>query len=361
MAGNEPDKSEKTEQATPFKLEEARKKGGVAKSIEVNSLLMLLGGLVFLLAAGKYFVDSALLLCARVLSQAGSVDFELTRFLDTTGEWTFAGMNVLAPLVSITVIVAVLATLIQTGPVFSFFTIKPDIQRLNPVAGFKKLFSLKLLFESGKNILKLILFSLVVYFTLNGFIRDMMGLYQRHPGSYVQFFLDHSATLIFRLLLVLALIAIVDWLFSRWYFQRDMRMTRKELKDEIKRHEGDPQIKRKRKELERELRQRSETMNNLPQADLVITNPTRFAVLLRYDRATMLAPVVTGKGAGEMARLIREKAYYHRVPVIRSPALARELFHRCAIDAAIPQAQYAAVARVLSQAYDLRRQREQTA
>ena len=204
----------------------------------------------------------------------------------------------------------------------------------------------------------MILFSLVVYFTLEGFIEDMLGLYQRHHGSYVQFFLDHSASLIFRLLLVLAPIAIIDWLFTRWHYQSDMKMTRKELKDEMKRHEGDPQIKQKRKELERELRQRSETMNNLPEADLVITNPTRFAILLKYDRAKMVAPVVTGKGTGEMARLIREKAYNHRVPVIRSPRLARILFRRCNIDAAIPQEHYVAVARVLSQAYDMRRERE---
>ena len=126
MADSEPDKSEKTEAATPFKLQEARKKGSVVKSMEVNSLFMLLGGLVFLMAAGKYFVDSALMLCARIFSEAPRVNFEMTHFLQSTASWTLGGMNVLAPLVSIAVIVGILATLVQTGPVFSFHSIKPD-------------------------------------------------------------------------------------------------------------------------------------------------------------------------------------------------------------------------------------------
>jgi flagellar biosynthetic protein FlhB len=359
MADNEPDKSEKTEAATPFKLEEARKKGTVAKSMEVNSFLILLGGLVFLMAAGKYFVDSTLDLCARVFRQAGDVNFELSHLLHYTEFWTFGGLNVMAPLVSIIIIVGVLATLLQIGPVFTFFPLKPDIKRINPVAGFKRLFSMKLLFESVKSMFKLAAFSLVIYFTLDGFFEDMLGLYQRHHGSYVAFFLDHAASLIFRMLLVLALVALVDLLFTRWHFGRDMRMTRRELKDELKRREGDPQVRQKRKELERELRQRSQTLNNVPEADLVITNPTRYAVVLKYDRATMIAPEVKGRGAGEMARLIREKAYRCRVPVIRSPRLARELFRRCKMDGAIPQDSYVAVARVLSQAYDMRRARDQ--
>ena len=361
MADNEPDKSEKTEAATPFKLEEARKKGSVAKSQEVNSFLILFGGLIFLLAAGKYFIDSTLFLCAKIFTQAGNVNFELAHLLESTGEWTFAGMNVLAPLVSIVIIVGVLATLVQIGPMFTFVPLKPDIKRINPVSGFKKLFSIKLLFESIKSLFKLAAFSTVIYFTLDSFIDPMLSLYQSHYGSYVPFFLEHSASLIFRLLVVLALIAIVDLLFTRWQYQRDLKMTRRELKDEIKRREGDPQIRQKRKELERELRQRSETLNNVPEADLVITNPTRFAVVLKYDRATMIAPVVTGSGAGEMARLIREKAYRHRIPVIWSPQLARLLFRRCTAGGAVPQKNYVAVARVLGQAYDMRKQREQLA
>jgi flagellar biosynthetic protein FlhB len=335
MADNEPDKSEKTETATPFKVEEARKKGSVAKSMEVNSFMMLAAGLLFLVAAGKHFVDSALELCASMLNRAGQVNFELTYFM--------------------IIIVGVLSTLIQIGGIFSFTAIKPDINRINPVQGAKKFFTIKLLYESFKSILKLILFSAVTYFTLADFVRPMMALYQRHHGSYVQYFSDHSADLIFRLLIIMAFVAIVDWLFTRWEYQQNLKMTRKELKDETKRHEGDPKVRQKRKELERELRQRSETLANLPEADLVITNPTRFAVLLKYDRNTMIAPIVTGKGAGDMAKLIREKAYRMGVPVIQSPRLARRLFTRTKINGAVPEENYVAVAKVLKQAYQMRK------
>jgi flagellar biosynthetic protein FlhB len=165
----------------------------------------------------------------------------------------------------------------------------------------------------------------------------------------------------FRLLAVLILVAIIDWLFTRWEHQRKMRMTRKELKDEMKRREGDPQIRQKRKSLERELRKRSESLASVPEADLVITNPTRFAVVLKYDRQTMIAPQVTGKGSGEMAHLIREKAYKHRIPVINSPALARALFRKCPIHGAVAQEHYVSLASLFRQAYAMRDAREVSA
>lgn len=361
MADNEPDKSEKTEAATPFKLEEAKNRGSVAKSMEVNSFMILAGGLLFLVGAGKSFVDNALTLATSIFSKAGQVNFDLPYLLSDMGEWTSSGVAILAPLVSIVIIIAVLSTLVQIGAVFTFFPIKPDFNRINPVQGAKKFFTIKLLYESLKSVFKLVLFSAVTYFAVASVIQPMMGLYQREYGSYVSFFTDKSANLIFRLLLILAFVAVVDWLFTRWEFAQNLKMTRKELKDETKRREGDPKVRQKRKELERELRQRSETMANLPEADLVITNPTRFAVLLKYDRKTMIAPTVTGKGAGEMAKLIREKAYHHRIPVIQSPPLARAIFMQCKINGAIPMENYVAVAKVLRQAYEMRRVREAAA
>ncbi len=354
MADNEPDKSEKTEPATPFKLEESRKKGMIAKSMEVNTLLTVVTGLIFLLAAGKEFVDNTLQLCARILSSAGRVNFETRQFIDTSTDWAFEGIAILAPLVSVLIVVAILANFIQVGPIFSVFSIKPDIQRLNPVNGFKRVFSLKLFYELVKSLLKLGAFAAILYFSLMEFFQPMLGLYSRSYGQFVSSFTDYSANLIFRMLAVLILIAIIDWLYTRWEHQRKMRMTRKELKDEIKRREGDPHIRQKRKSLERELRKRSESLASVPEADLVITNPTRFSVVLRYDRRTMIAPQVTGKGAGELARLIREKAYKHRVPVINSPALARALFRTCQINGAVAQEHYVALAGLFRRAYAMR-------
>lgn len=361
MADNEPDKSEKTEPATPFKLEESRKKGMVAKSTEVNSLLAVLVGLLFVVAAGNSFIDNTLRLCARMLSSAGNISFEPRQFLDVSSEWVFEGIGILAPLVSALVIIAILANFVQVGPIFSLTSIKPDIQRLNPVNGFKRIFSLKLLYELIKSLLKLAAFATILYLSLREFLQPMLGLYNRSYSQLVDFFSGYSANLMFRLLAVLVLVAVIDWLFTRWEHQRKMRMTRRELKDEIKRREGDPQIRQKRKSLERELRKRSESLANVSEADLVITNPTRFAVVLKYDRQTMIAPQVTGKGSGEMARLIREEAYRHRIPVINSPALTRALFRHCRIHGVVTQEYYVSLASLFRQAYAMRNAQESTA
>ena len=132
-------------------------------------------------------------------------------------------------------------------------------------------------------------------------------------------------------------------------------MTRKELKDEIKRSKGDPHVGAKRRELEKELRQRSKSLSNVPDADLIITNPTHYAIVLKYDRTTMIAPVVTGKGTGEMAQAIKQAAYRHNIPVIRSPLLARSLYRKTKMESAISQEFYVGVAKVLRQAYETRR------
>ena len=361
MADSKPDPSEQTEEATPFKLQDAREKGSVSKSMEVNSFLLMLAALLFLVAAGKAFVDATLALCARIFRSAGRLSFDLPQLLVTGSDWGISGVGILAPLVALLVIVGILATFVQTGPVFSFHPIKPDIERINPVTGFKRIFSIRLLYETLKTLLKLGLFGVVLYLTLQGMVKPLLGLYGRDHHSYIGFFNDLSASLIFRLLIVAAVIAAIDLLYSRWDFLKKMRMSRKELKDEYKRREGDPAIRQKRKALERELRKRSQTLANVPEADLVITNPTRFAVVLKYDRGTMIAPTLVGKGAGEMARLIREKAYQHRVPVIHSPQLARRIFKTCQMDAVIPQENYVAVARLFRQAYRMRAAQEATA
>lgn len=356
MADREPDKSEKTEPATPFKLEEARKKGSVTKSLEVNSFAIVLMGLIFMVGVGTSFVTDILSLSASMLSQAGQVDYRITPLLNQTSYWTLWGASSLAPLVALSALVGVVATILQTGPVFSFTPLKPDVKRLNPVQGFKRLFSIKLGWEFVKSLVKLVIYGAIIFFTVTNFLPDLLSLYQVDHGEYLPRFVEFSATLIFFLLLAMLLVAILDMLFTRWEYRRNLRMTRKELKDEVKRREGDPHVRQKRKEIERELRKRSETLGGISEADLVVVNPTRFAVALKYDRATMISPVVWCKGAGDLAGLMREEAYRQNVPVLSAPRLARWLFRRCPVDSAIPQTQYVAVAKLFRQAYAIKRE-----
>jgi len=357
MAANEPDKSEKTEPASPFKLEEARRKGSVAKSVEVNTFLAICAGTLFLMAAGFAFVENTLTLCRRLFSSAGQISFETRSLVDIASLWTSDSVAIIAPLVALVMVVAILSTFVQIGPVFSFFPIKPDIKRLNPVTGFKRIFSIKLLYELAKSLVKLALFGGVMFITLESFIDPMLGLYTKSPRALLPEFLGMSSSLLFRLLVVLALFAIIDRVYTRWDYRKNLRMTKKEVKDEHKRREGDPMIRQKRRSLERELRLRSQSLGNVAEADLVITNPTHYAVVLKYDRETMVAPVVTGKGADEMARLIRHEAYRKGVPVINTPALTRAIYRRCELYTTVPQRHYVALARAFRMAFAQRSKR----
>ena len=151
--------------------------------------------------------------------------------------------------------------------------------------------------------------------------------------------------------MVLALFAAIDLIYTRWDYRKNLRMTKKEVKDEHKRREGDPMVRQKRRSLERELRMRSQSLGNVAEADLVITNPTQYAVVLKYDRDTMIAPVITGKGADEMARLIRQEAYRHGVPVINAPSLTRALYRRCELYSSVPQKHYVALAKAFRRGF----------
>ena len=230
--------------------------------------------------------------------------------------------------------------------------------RLNPVTGFKRFFTVKLVFELGKTLLKFSVFCGVAWFALKGIASDIFRLYQQSVYAILPYFIDQAVSIIFRLVLVMAVFAIMDFLFVRWEFLRQMRMTPREMKDEIKRREGDPMIRRKRKEIQNELRKKSQSMNRVNEGDVVITNPTHYAVVLKYDRQTMLAPVVIVKGADNIAREIREKAFQARVPIIQQASLARRLYKSVDIDAPIPVDCFVAVARVFNQAYQMKREQQ---
>ncbi|OUS29790.1 flagellar biosynthesis protein FlhB [Gammaproteobacteria bacterium 45_16_T64] len=351
MSSEEPDKHEKTEQATPFKLEEAKKKGSVAKSQEVNSLLVLSAVLLLLFGLGNDIAKNMLALCVDIFSSAGKLEFSAETIMWQCGDWIMKGLAVISPITIFILIVGVLANLMQTGPIFSTFPLKPDLKKINPVKGFKKLFSKKTLFDTVKNVIKLGLMSSVLYFAVEQSLPDFIGLLQRPPSGYIPFFIMAYGSALFKILMVILLIALIDFLFVRWEFSSNMKMTRKEVKDESKRRDGDPLIKSKRRELEKELRKRSETAQSVPGADLIITNPTHYAVALKYDRSSMAAPTVVAKGTGEMALRIREIAFSHRVPVFESARLTRQIFKKTAVDNAIPEDTYVLVAKLLRKAY----------
>lgn len=359
MAGQEPDKHEKTEQATPFKLEEAKRKGSVVKSQEVNAVLALSAILLFVLALGAVIAERVLYFCRELLMSMSVVRHSMDPLLLMGPSFVGKGLMIVAPLAFVVLLVGIFSNVMQTGFVFSSHPLKPDFKRLNIVAGFKKFFSRKLMFEVFKTLIKFSLLVAVLYFSVIGDIEEMIKLLYQNPHDYLGLFIELGTGLLFKMLIALVFIAVLDFLFVRWDFLKNMMMTRKELKDEVKRRDGDPHIKSKRRELERELRKRAQSVSAVAGADVVVTNPTHFAVVIKYHRLTMRAPAVVGKGADKLALRIRREANLKNVPVIESPTLARYLFKKVSIDHTVPESTYVSVAKVLRKAFEMKKPNSQ--
>ena len=244
----------------------------------------------------------------------------------------------------------------QIGPVFTMHPIKPDLNRLNPVTGFKRVFSMKMIFEFIKTVVKISLFAMVVYFAIKSLIPDLLSLLDVNVKSYGFLLFEHANSLFAKLLAVLFFIAIIDFTFTQRDFSKKMMMSRRELKDEVKRREGDPRIKSKQRELQQEASKRGGSINKVSDADVLITNPTHLAIAISYQRDYMTAPTVLAKGAGDIAAKMKLLARKHNVPIFEDKPLARELFRKTGIDQTIPEKSFKSVAKLLVIAYRLKKQ-----
>lgn len=341
----------RTEQATPFKLEEARKRGSVAKSVEIGALVTTAGALLLAWAWGRDLLDAQLRLSAAVLGQAHLLTFEP----GTLSRWLLQllaeAAQLLVPLFVVVGVLAILASLLQTGPVFSFFPLKPDLKRLDPLAGLKRLFSKRVLFELIKSTVKLSLFGALAWFLARDVAGELMELLASSPARYARDVLDLALRVAFKVLGLLAVMALVDLLYTRWQYAAQMRMSRREVREEVKQREGDPRIRARMRELRNELVRRARALRRVPEADVLITNPVHIAVALRYRREEMHAPVVVAKGSGELVEHMKALARRHRVPVVENRSLARRLFAQAEVEQAIPETLFPPVARLLSWIY----------
>ena len=348
MAEQEKDRSEP---ATPFKLEEAKRRGQVAKSLDFISLVMLGALLAALYAWGDALALAGLRLSAGSLERAADLAFSNAEAAAWLGGLSLATLSLVAPFLAVAVLAAIVANLVQTGPIFSAFPLKPDFQRINPVTGFKRVFSLKTLVETGKTLIKLAAFAGVAYLAVSALLPQMVSVMEVPPRAYFGLLMGAVTGLVFKLLLVLVLIALADFAYSRWDYGRMMRMSRRELKDEIKRREGDPHVRQRIRELQQEAAKRAKSVKRLPEADVLITNPEHFAVALAYQRGRMRAPTVIAKGAGELALELRARARRLSLPVVENKPLARRLFAEVDLDCPIGEALFEPVALVYASLY----------
>lgn len=344
----------RSEAATPFKLEEARKRGSVPKSMDVNSLAVLLAGCVALYFAGPRIVGDELRLFSALMSNAHQTSFAIDDISTLSVEAFRDSLSFLSPLFLCVAVLAVLSNFLQTGPVFSFYPLKPDLDKVNPIAGFKRLFSVRLLMEAVKTVLKFVILGLVLYFAVIAAMPTLMRAMNVAPVSFGKLFMPQAGAVLAKLLVAMTLITILDAGFSRWEFARRMRMSKREIKDEVKRREGDPRVKARLRELQRETLKRAQSLGRIKDADVLITNPVHLAVAIKYDRDRIDAPMVLAKGAGAVAARMREMARRHRVPIVENKPLARALFHRVEIEHAVPAEHYSVLAKILVWVYAMR-------
>ncbi|THB75540.1 MAG: flagellar biosynthesis protein FlhB [Gammaproteobacteria bacterium] len=341
--------------ATPFKLQEARKKGQVAKSQDVNSLMSLAALLFALYAFGMWAVKKQSELSYFVFNSAGNISFEVTHLLQWFSEIAEMTVMVILPFIMAALLLGVATNIFQTGgPLISFFPIKPDIKRINPVEGFKRVISMKTLIEFIKTMIKIVAFGLVGYVCLKALFPIFFGMLSREPSTYPAFIIAAAVKLFSRLIIVILVVAIIDLVFTKWDFAKKMRMSYRDLKDEVKRREGDPDVRSKRKTIQKELLQKIQAMGQVPGADVVVTNPTHFAVAIKYDQQKMNAPQIVAKGTDHIALKIRKIARQNRIPIIENRPLARKLYFLGKVDSPVPEALFQPVAHILAWVFGLR-------
>lgn len=357
MAESE-DGQEKSEEPSERKLNKAKEEGNVARSRELGTAVLLIASVAVIFALGGWLVE------AMVMITNHTFEFDRAYIEDTSRMSAELRLSVYeaslktAPILLLMMIAGIIGSAGMGGVSFSTKAIAPKLNRLSPLQGLKRMFSLNSLVELGKSWLKVLL--------IGGTGVALLWYYQRHfnalGSSDVMAEMKGAIELLllplFILALVTALIAVIDVPWQAFSHKKKLRMTMQEVKDEYKNTEGKPEVKGRIRQLQREMSQRR-MMDAVPEADVVITNPEHFSVALKYDQGRMDAPVVVAKGGDEIALKIREIAKAHEVPIVQAPPLARSLFQYAKIDQPIPEGLFVAVAQVLAYVWQLRQHRKQ--
>ena len=352
------DREQKTERATPRRREEARGKGQVARSQEVNTALILLLASVVLYVTGPSVsagLRNIFITCLTDHIHETITAASTVRILNSVGS---TAASALAPLLVGVLFAAAIASYGQVGFVMSTDPLGPKFERLNPVKGVGRLVSAKSLVKLATSLAKVAVVGLAAYLYLRSRIDDIPPLMTYSVPQIYGSICRWSFELVFVIAIAFLIIAVTDYAFQRWDFERDIRMTKEELREELKRSEGDPLIKSRVRQIQREMASRR-MMQDVPDADVVVKNPTHYAVALRYKPGRNLAPAVVAKGMNLVAMKILEIARENGVPEVENEPLAQTLYKTVEIGSEIPPVLYRAVAEVLAYVYRLRSKRRQ--
>jgi flagellar biosynthetic protein FlhB len=349
---------EKTEQPTSKKLEEARKKGQVAKSVEINSLVIFTSGLLLLFLAQQYLSYRLSSLSFSIFNSLDVLEISPENIQQLALNGFLFFLITILPVLGGIIIVAFISNISQVGFKFSFEALIPKMDRFNPFAGIKKVFfSSRSFVEAIKALLKLLFISLFTYYIIKDLVLASTNLVDLTVEEIVQYMISSGYSLLWKIALIYAVIAAIDLVYQRYKFKKEMMMTKQEVKEENKQSEGDPLIKSRIRRVQLQAAHKR-MMQNVPKADVVITNPTHYAVAVKYEMDKSSAPVILAKGVDELAKKIKEIALNNNVPLHEDRELARSLYQTCEVGEQIPTALFQAVAQVLAYVYQLRDERK---
>ncbi len=344
---------EKTEPASPRRLEKAREEGQVVRSRELNTFLVLSAGVGTLWILGGFMFHNLREVIHHSMWFDPNVGRDTSVMLISAAGLAFRAILMLLPLFGVLVVVAILASVLLGGMVLSGKALQPKFERMNPLKGIKRMFSAQTLVELFKTLAKAIVIATVGVLVITHYRDQMLALMHATPSEALTYGMSLVALCCALIVAALILVVVIDAPWQIYSHYKKLRMSRQDVKQEHKESEGDPHVKGRIRQQQRAMSRRR-MMSEVPHADVVVTNPTRYAVALRYREGTGGAPVVVAKGAGLIAAQIRQVAGDNKVPLLQLPPLARALYHNVELDQEIPVALYSAVAEVLAWVYRLR-------
>ena len=340
---------ERTEPATPRKRSKAREEGNVARSQDLASGFLLLVAVLVFFFYGEYFFGQLTQICKQLLSNIDALQLSPENTSDYAMKGTFLFLQLISPILFSIAIASLVIGLIQVGFNLSAKPLTPNLKRLNPITGMQKIFSLRGIVKLGASIFKLTVIGFVLYFVLSGEMENLFFLINLEVGQILVYLGQTLFRLALWTALALFLLGIIDYSYQKWQHEKDLRMSRQEIRDEMKMVEGDPQIRARRRQIQAQIA-RQRMMRDVPRADVVVTNPNHLAVAIEY-KDNMEAPRVVAKGADFLARKIREVADQERIPIIEKKSLAQALYRTVEVGEEVPEEFWEAVAEILAYVY----------
>ncbi len=347
---------EKTERATPRRRLEARREGRIPRSPEFTSAVTLVALVVGLRLVGGRILSGWTNLMQQTLGNAATGDFTQTSLIGLLDGLLLDFVKMILPLIALALVVGLLVSFLQVGAIFLPNQLVPDWNRINPMNGFRRLFSLKSSVEALKSLLKLTVVGAAAYMALSKSTAKIAMLGQMSINAYPSVVGQIVFQMAIEIGLLMVVIGALDFMFQRFEFEKSIRMSHQEIKDEMKQQEGDPKIRGRIRQRGRAIAMQR-MMAAVPKADVIVTNPTHYAVALQYDASRNPAPIVLAKGSDELARRIRQAATDAGVPIVENKPLAQTLWKTVEIGEAIPDSLYQAVAQVLAYVYRLKGKR----